>query len=77
MKLHTLESGVLVLCSSNHSQEEVRQSLVNQVSTLPRALLKTVVHTGQQVESLGSLTAEELSRESGVSMILARYCRDL
>jgi len=54
MKLHTFESGVLVLCSSNHSQEEVRQSLVN------------------QVESLGSLTAEELSRESGVSMILAR-----
>ena len=47
MKLHMFESGVLVLCSSNHSQEEVRQSLVNQVCTLLRALLKTEVQTTQ------------------------------
>jgi len=53
MRLHTFQSGVLVLMTSNHSEEEIRQDLRN------------------QVESMGSLTAEELSRKQGLSVILA------
>jgi len=53
MRLHTFQSGVLVLMTSNNSEEEIRQDLMN------------------QVESVGSLTAEELSRLLGLSVILS------
>ena len=45
MKLQRFESGVLVLTTSTHSDEEVLGSLMN------------------QLESAGSLTPEEMSRQ--------------
>ena len=33
MRLHTFQSGVLVLMTSNHSEEEIRQDLRNQVES--------------------------------------------
>ena len=54
MRLHQFESGVLVLMTSNNSEEEIRQDLMN------------------QLESVGSFTAEEMSRQMSVSVILSR-----
>ena len=69
MRLHTFQSGVLVLMTSNHSEEEIRQDLMNQVESI--VILCSSSYCLPQVESLGSLTAEELSRLQGLSVILA------
>ena len=54
MKLHQFQSGVLVLMTSNTTEEERRQDLMN------------------QLESVGSLTPEGLSRQMNLSVILSR-----
>ncbi|KAH3843715.1 vacuolar protein-sorting-associated protein 36-like isoform X2 [Dreissena polymorpha] len=54
IKLRRFESGVMVLQSSTHSEEEV------------------IKKTTEVVESKGSLTAEELAQNIGLSVILAK-----
>ena len=43
MRLHTFQSGVLVLMTSNHSEEEIRQDLRNQVEKVYICLCALIV----------------------------------
>jgi len=54
MRLHQFQSGVFVLMTSNFSDEEIRQDMMN------------------QLESIGSFSAEEMSRHMNLSVILCR-----
>merc|ERR1719300_2089066 len=54
MRLHQFQSGVFVLMTSNYSDEEIKQDMMN------------------QLESMGSFSAEEMSRHMNLSVILCR-----
>merc|ERR1712038_948738 len=54
MRLHQFQSGVFVLMTSNFSDEEIKQDMMN------------------QLESIGSFSAEEMSRHMNLSVILCR-----
>ena len=71
MRLHQFQSGVLVLMTSNNTDEEVRQDLMNQVRSL-EVNMKFVIFGLFQLESVGSFTPEEMSRQMNLSVILAR-----